>query len=288
MMPGPTPQPRDLRVTDEMRVLLLVPAKDEAESLPRLLAELASLAPQFDVLVIDDGSEDDTARIAKQGGCTVLRHPFNLGYGAALTTGYRWALRRGYDAVVQVDADGQHPPREIERLLGPLRQDQADVVLGSRYREEDGSRSRYGGSLWRRLAAAGIGLVASVWMRKRITDPTSGFQALNREALELLCHGGFPDDFPDVDVLITMHRCGLRLLEIPTPMRERFAGVSMHGGLRVIFYFYRLFVVLMLLPVRRHSPYRKERKQQQQRLAELRERREQAARLMAIPGGENG
>ncbi|PIE24640.1 MAG: glycosyl transferase family 2 [Planctomycetota bacterium] len=272
--------------TETWRVLILVPAMNEEESLPKLFAELALRAPEYEILVIDDGSSDSTAQLALAAGCALLRHPFNLGYGAALTSGYRYALRHGYDVVVQVDADGQHPPCEIERLLAPIRAREAEVVIGSRYREEEAGRNPYAGSIWRRLGATVIASIARLWIRKPISDPTSGFQAMHRKALELLCHGGFPDDFPDVDVLITMHRSGLRLLEIATPMRERFAGISMHGGFAVPFYFYRLFVVLMLLPFRRHSPYRKERQELGKKVAHQRQQLRNERKLPLPSAGE--
>ncbi len=238
-----------------MRLLFLIPAKDEEDSLPRLLEELRSVHPSAEVLVIDDGSSDSTAMLARMAGCTVLSHPFNLGYGASLHTGYRYAMAHGHDAIVQLDADGQHPPREVEKLIQPIRDREADVVIGSRYLEA----GSYRGGLLRSFASRAIARFASFWTRRRLTDPTSGFQALSREAIRLLCHGGFPDDFPDVDVLITMHRSGLELREVAVQMRPREAGRSMHGGIGVFYYFYRLFVCLALLPIRRHSPFRSER-----------------------------
>ncbi len=238
------------------RVLYVIPAKDEGENLPTLLPEIEKVQALRDVLIIDDGSSDDTAKIGRSFGCHVLSHPYNLGYGTSLQTGYRWALRHGYDIVVQLDADGQHRPSEVAKILEPITAGRADVVIGSRYREP----GSYKGDFLRRIASRGMAKVASIWMGQKMTDPTSGFQALSGEALRLICHGGFPDDFPDVDVLITMHRSGLRLEEVSAHMRARTHGTSMHGGLRVIYYFYRLFVCLALLPIRRHSPYRNERR----------------------------
>jgi len=239
----------------QLRTLVVVPAKDERESLPALLAELAPLHPPADTLIVDDGSDDDTFAIAAAAGCCAVRHPVNLGYGAALLTGYHFAMRRGYTHVVQLDGDGQHPPAAIASLLEPLREDRADVVVGSRYLAEN---EREHGGL-RRLASKVIAWFASVWTRRPITDPTSGFQALSPAALALLCSDGFPQDYPDVDVLIWLHMNGMRLHEVPVAMRPRLAGASMHGGIRVAYYFYRLFVCLLLLPVRRRSPWRNER-----------------------------
>lgn len=238
------------------RTLVLIPAKDEAESLPAVLAELAPWHAASDTVVIDDGSEDSTAQIARKAGCAVLRHPINLGYGASLLTGYRFAVKRGYGRVVQMDADGQHPPAEIKKLLAPIQAGVADLVIGSRYLGEKSYRPGF----FRRIASKIIALLASVWIRKRITDPTSGFQAMSRATLLQLCSDGFPEDYPDVDVLISLHRAGMRLSEIPVVMRARRRGKSMHGGIRVLYYFYRLGLCLLLLPVRRRSPYREQQR----------------------------
>ena len=238
------------------RTLVLIPAKDEAASLPALLAELAQWHDPADTLVIDDGSEDSTSHIAAKAGCSVLRHPINLGYGASLLTGYRFAISKNYAQVVQMDADGQHPPAAIQKLLAPIQAGEADLVIGSRYLGKDSYRSGF----FRRIASKGIAVLASFWIGKKITDPTSGFQAMSRSTLEQLCSDGFPEDYPDVDVLISLHRAGTRLLEIPVAMRARRKGKSMHGGFRFLYYFYRLGICLFLLPVRRRSPYRKQRK----------------------------
>ncbi|MAE76663.1 MAG: glycosyl transferase family 2 [Planctomycetes bacterium] len=238
------------------RILVIIPAKDESGSLPGLLAELAPVHPATDTLVVDDGSNDETRAIAITGGCRTVRHHVNLGYGAALLTGYHFAMREGYTHVVQLDGDGQHPPHAIEALLGPLREDGADVVVGSRYLASNQGQN------WglRRFASKIIAWFASTWTGHKITDPTSGFQALSPAALALLCSDGFPEDYPDADVLIWLHLNGMRLHEVPVAMRPRVAGVSMHGGMRVAYYFYRLAVCLLLLPVRRHSPWRSERR----------------------------
>lgn len=237
------------------RILAIVPAMNEEDSLPEMLDELSTVHPLTHTLVVDDGSRDATAEIARARGCRVVRHPFNLGYGAALLTGYHYALRHGYPYVVQLDADGQHPAGRIPELLAPVLAGDADVVVGSRYL--DGSNA--GSTFFRRLAARPLAFLASLWTGTRITDPTSGFQALSPAAVTTLCSDGFPEDYPDVDVLITLHRAGLRLHEHPVRMRDREVGTSMHGGVRVFYYFYRLLVTLMLLPWRRSSPYRRER-----------------------------
>ncbi|MFQ5503784.1 MAG: glycosyltransferase family 2 protein [Planctomycetota bacterium] len=242
------------------RFLVIIPAKDEAQSLPGVLGELRRVHPPDSTVVIDDGSRDETAQIASRMGCVVLRHPFNLGYGASLMTGYLYAVRNGFKHILQMDADGQHPPDAMPELLGPVLDGQADLVVGSRYLDSHGLCRGGGSDRLRRFGARNIARIASLWTGRRITDPTSGFQALSARAVRQLCSDGFPDDYPDVDVLINLHRAGLRLREIAVRMRPRLRGSSMHRGLRVVYYFYRLSVSLLLLPIRRSSPYRNERR----------------------------
>lgn len=205
----------------------------------------------IDVVVIDDGSPDGTRKEAQDAGAVVITHPYNLGYGCALHTGYCWALRRDYDRTLQMDADGQHEAAMLPRLLAGLEQG-ADVVLGSRYRDEAAPPT----SRLRRIGTRLFAAIASRWTRTPITDPTSGFQGLSRKALEAVVTDGFPEDYPDTDVLVEHHRRGLKLLEVPVRMHARRGGLSMHRGARIAYYAYKMFLTLILLPWRRPSPLR--------------------------------
>jgi glycosyltransferase involved in cell wall biosynthesis len=212
-------------------LLVVVPAHDEAESLPQVLDALAEARDDCDVLVVDDGSTDGSAAIARAHGATVVSHEHNLGYGAALVTGYRWALARDYETIVQLDADGQHDPAQIERLLSPLASGGCDVVVGSRMIAANG----YVAALPRRV---GIHLFA--WLGRRltgrpITDPTSGFIAMNRRAAAFLAENT-PHDFPDLNVLVALYRAGVRVLEVPVTMSPRRHGVSQMRGLAPFVY----------------------------------------------------
>ena len=240
---------------EPLRTLILIPAHNEAENLPDLLDDLLGRHPAEDVLIIDDGSSDGSGLLARSRGCKVLRHHFNLGYGASLLSGYHYALIHDYEVVVQMDADGQHPPMSLPKLLDPIYQGDADHVLGSRFLEGPAQ----GTTFMRRTASRMLTSLARLWTGRRFSDPTSGFQAMRREVVESLCNDGFPEDFPDLDVLMDLNRQGFRLLEVSTPMRDREHGESMHGGIHVLYYFYRLGMNIMLMPVRRPSLYRKER-----------------------------
>jgi glycosyltransferase involved in cell wall biosynthesis len=231
--------------------VLLIPAYREAGRVGGVVRAVHALRLGLDVVVVDDGSPDDTSVEARAAGATVVTHPYNLGYGSALHTGYCYAWRYGYERVLQMDADGQHDPAMLPRLLDGLDQG-ADVVLGSRYLGREAPPT----SLARRVGTRLFAVLATRWTRTRITDPTTGFQALSRKALESVVHDGFPEDYPDADVLVMHHRAGLKLLEVPVRMHERLGGLSMHRGLRIAYYGYKMFLTLLLLPVRRATPLR--------------------------------
>jgi glycosyltransferase involved in cell wall biosynthesis len=217
--------------------LVLVPALDEETALPALLAELARVAPEHPVVVVDDGSRDGTARVAAAGGARVLRHPFNLGYGAALQTGYKYALARGVDWLVQMDADGQHPAGEIAALAEPVRRGECDLAVGSRFLAGGdypmGPARNAGRQLFRAVARA-CGLA--------VTDPTSGFQALGPRAIALFADDWFPTDYPDVDVLLVATRAGLRVREHPVRMSEASRPSTLHGGWKPLYYVYKMLL----------------------------------------------
>jgi glycosyltransferase involved in cell wall biosynthesis len=216
-----------------------MPALNERQMIGAVIARLRASAPDLDVLVVDDGSRDDTAAEARRSGARVVSHPFNLGYGAALQTGYRHALRAGYARVVQMDADGQHDPADVTRLLAPVCAGDADVVIGSRFLAPTGYRmgtTRSIGRTFLRLLLRALG-------GPDVTDPTSGFQALSRRALELCCTDGFPSDFPDVDVLLLLHRQGARITELSVHMTPNAPEhPQMHGGARTVYYAYKMLL----------------------------------------------
>jgi glycosyltransferase involved in cell wall biosynthesis len=230
--------------TAGLRLLVVMPAYNE-ELRIRKVVEAVRGQVKGDVLVVDDGSLDSTAEEARAAGACVAVHPVNLGYGAALQTGYRFALRHGYDAVLQLDADGQHDPASIPRLLAAL--EHADVVVGSRFLDGGSYRP----SLVRRIGMWLFARIATVLSRRRITDPTSGFQAVSREALRFYAHERYPVDYPDADVLAMVARAGLRLAEVPVRMLPSPDGKSMHAGIiRPLYYVFRMSLALSLVPFR--------------------------------------
>ena len=221
--------------------LVAIPAFDEAARIGAVVARVRAAVPRADVIVVDDGSRDQTSERARQAGALALRHPFNLGYGAALQTAYKYAVRRGYRSLVQLDADGQHDPSDVPRLLAPLESREADVVIGSRFVNSASYRMSPG----RRVGRCLFGGLLQLLGGPHVADPTSGFQALSRAAFTLACGDFFPADFPDVDVLLFYSRQGLRLVEVPVTMAPNPAGhQSMHAGMRALYYPYKMCLAL--------------------------------------------
>ena len=163
------------------RVLVIIPAYNEAENIGAVLDRLRESVPWADVAVVDDGSADDTAAVAGGKGAVVLRLPHNLGIGGAVQTGYKFADEAGYDIAIQLDADGQHDPTELARLIEPIEQGEADYTVGTRYLEDRG----YDGSSSRRFGARLLAAAISMFTHQKITDPTSGFRAVTAPLIRM-------------------------------------------------------------------------------------------------------
>ena len=228
------------------RVLVIVPAHNECESLPKTLAEVRAAAPEVDVLVVDDGSRDATSEVARAAGVRVLRHPVNLGVGGALQTGFRFAVRRGYDIGIQLDADGQHDPAFLPAIIRPVAEGLSDVTIGSRYV----TRSTYRAPLGRRLGMLLFSALVRLALGRPIKDTTSGFRAYGRAVMEH-CQHEFPADFPDAPLLIGLARRGFRLLEVPVEMRERTAGESFYNLGKSLYYPYKNLLASLMAWIQR-------------------------------------
>jgi hypothetical protein len=233
-------------MTSPARVLVIIPAHNEEDSLPGTLAEVRSKAPGVDILIVDDGSRDGTSRIAREHGIQVVRHPVNLGVGGALQTGFRFAVEHGYDIGVQLDADGQHDPAYLNVLLEPVLKGECEVSIGSRYVTSTG----YKAPLNRRLGMLLFSGVVKLALGKTITDTTSGFRAYARPVMQV-CQHDFPKDFPDAPLLITFARNGFRLVEVPVVMRERVAGQSFYTLGKQLYYPYKNLLASLMALIRR-------------------------------------
>ena len=199
-----------------------MPALNEAATIGRVIQEIREVAVGFDVVVVDDGSDDGTGAIAEAAGALLLRLPFNLGIGGAVQTGFRYALANGYDVAVQIDGDGQHDPGELHRILEPLLAGEADIVIGSRYAGAGG----YKAPAVRRFGQKVFATIVSVILRQSLTDTSSSFRAVNRRSLSLFA-ADYPHGFLEtVEATVLAGKYRLRLKEVPVRMRERELGRS--------------------------------------------------------------
>jgi glycosyltransferase involved in cell wall biosynthesis len=229
-----------------VRTLVFIPAWNEAGSVAAVIAEVRECLPRADLLVIDDGSADETAGRAREAGALVASLPFNQGLGAALQTGYLHALREGYDFCAHLDADGQHPPPEVARLLEEVYADRADLVIGSRYRDPGPAKSDdYRPTLSRRIGTGVFRFFLTLATRQRFTDTTSGMRAANRRVMALFSERYSPD-FAEIESLQLAVREGLRVEEVPVRMLERAGGRSFLTPLRSAFFIFKGLIVLVV------------------------------------------
>lgn len=235
-----------------MKVLVVVPAWNEQDALPSVLRELAAASTEADVLVVNDASSDATSRLARDGGATVLDLPFNLGVGGAMRLGYTYAVRAGYDVVVQLDADGQHDPAEIATLLTAMREQDADIVIGARFAGVGGYTARGPRRAAMRLLSATLSRIVG----ERLTDTTSGFKACGPRAVRL-----FATDYPaeylgdTVEALVIAHRAGLRIVQTGVHMRPRAGGEPSHRPGKAAIFLARAVLALVVALMRpRRTP----------------------------------
>jgi glycosyltransferase involved in cell wall biosynthesis len=232
----------------EPSYLAVVPSYNEAATIVGVVQSLRERAPRFDVLVIDDGSTDETAALAAMAGARVLQMPFNLGIGGAVQAGFLLARDHGYDFMAQVDGDGQHDPAELERLMDAMDgSPQLDMVCGSRFLTQD---QRYPAPISRRTGIHVFAALLSRVVGGRVTDPTSGFRLYNRRAIELFARD-YPHDYPEVEAVLMLHHHRLRMREVPVKMYTRGGGVSSISTGKSAYYMAKVLLALFVGLVRR-------------------------------------
>ena len=232
------------------RKLAVVPAYNEADCIGRVLRALHERAPEFDVLVVDDGSTDATSEIAYQAGARVVKHPFNLGVGGAVQTGFTFAVERGYDYLVQVDGDGQHDPAEIGKLERAMTETRVDMTCGSRFLTAD---YKYPAPISRRTGIHVFAFLLSRIVGQRVSDPTSGFRLYNRRAIGVFARD-YPHDYPEVEAVLMVHGHRLRMCEVPVQMHERGGGVSsINGTGKSAYYMIKVLLAIVVGLARRRT-----------------------------------
>ncbi len=221
------------------RILIIVPAYNEEANLSAVIGGLRGHYPAADVLVVNDGSTDDTGNVARRGGALLVDLPFNLGIGGAVQSGLLYAKRTGHDIALQFDGDGQHTPDEIAPLLARLEKGDCDVVVGSRFVE----KSAYRAPVARRAGIGLLSIVHRIILRRRISDPTSGFRVYNRAAIDFLADE-YPHDYPEPESILTLTRNGFRVVEVKVEMKPRQGGHSSITFWRAIYYMFKVLVAI--------------------------------------------
>lgn len=223
------------------RILVIIPAFNEEDSIARVIQNVREQIPGADICVVNDGSTDETGRIAEASGAIVLHMPHNVGIGAGVQTGFIFADLMGYEIVIRNDGDGQHAPQDIPMIVQALTQGNADVVIGSRYIEDRG----YTGTAARRAGSFILACLISSIIGQRVTDPTSGFIACNRQGVRL-CAQVYPHDYPEPESIVLLHRAGLKLHEIPVTMKPRMGGQSSITLLRSGYYMIKVILAILV------------------------------------------
>jgi glycosyltransferase involved in cell wall biosynthesis len=223
------------------KVLVILPAYNEETTVAKVIGNVRAVLPEADLVVVNDCSRDKTSEVARGTGARVLDLAVNLGIGGAMQAGYRFADQRGYDVAIQVDADGQHDPKEIPRILDPVLEGKADIVIGSRF----SSFSGYRFPLLRRIGSRLFSWAVSSIVGQRITDTTSGFRAANRKVIRLYALQ-YPQDYPEVEAVVMLHRAGFLITEVPVRMNPRLGGDSSISPLRGVYYMIKVPLAIFI------------------------------------------
>jgi len=229
--------------------LIIVPAYNEEKQIAAVIEGVRKYS-DADIVVIDDGSEDRTAECAGSTGARVIRHPFNMGPGVAVQTGYKYASAKGYDYLLQIDGDGQHHPAHIPDMFAMVENRRCDMAIGSRFLKN----SEHKTGLLKSAAIRLFRVVIKTITGEIITDPTSGYRCMNRTVFQYFTGDGFPHDYPDANIIIVLHRLGFKMAELPVTMLPNPEGRSMHRGIfKISYYFFKVFLAIFINLLRKKS-----------------------------------
>lgn len=231
-----------------MKKLIIIPAYNESESIENTVRDIIDNAPDFDYVVINDCSKDNTQEICEKSGFNIVNLPINLGIGGAVQTGYRYALEYGYDVAVQVDGDGQHDPAFLQTMAKVLEEENADMVIGSRFIDKEGFQS----SVMRRIGIKYFTVLIKILTGKTITDPTSGLRMIGRKIIKLYA-SDYPKDYPEPESVVAVLRSGMKVKEIPVVMRSRQGGVSSINPSKSIYYMIKVTLAILVESIRKRG-----------------------------------
>ncbi len=224
-----------------MKTLVIVPAFNEAQNITQVVQDLKKHIPEADIVVVNDCSTDKTKEVLKRENYNYIDLPINLGIGGGVQTGYCYALERGYDIAVQFDGDGQHDARYLKELIAPIKDGQADVVVGSRFIKKEGFQS----SAMRRLGINFLSGLIDLLCGVKVRDVTSGMRAVNRRMIEQFA-ADYAQDYPEPEAILAAGLAGAKIMEVPVQMRERQGGVSSINPVRSVYYMIKVSLALIL------------------------------------------
>lgn len=224
-----------------MKRLIIIPAFNEAENLPKVISSIEGLQQDFDYVVINDGSTDNTRDLCEKDNLTVVNLPINSGIGVAVQTGYKYALYNDYDIAIQIDGDGQHDVSYLKEIIEPLEKDEADVVIGSRFIERQGFQS----SGTRRMGIKLLSFFICICTGVRVKDVTSGFRAVNKRFIQVFAED-YSKDYPEPEAIVTAKMYGGRIIEMPVVMKEREAGRSSITLWKSVYYMIKVTLAIFV------------------------------------------
>ena len=224
-----------------MKILVIIPCYNEQESIERVIENLKANAPFADYLIVNDCSTDKTLRILQANGMNYINNPVNLGIGGGVQAGYLYARENGYDVAVQMDGDGQHDPKYLEKVCAPVIDGTYDMCIGSRFIEKEGFQS----SFMRRLGINIISFMIKLFTGKKIYDVTSGYRACNKELINFFADN-YADDYPEPEAIITSVLSGCKVGEVPVVMVERQGGTSSIRSLKSAYYMIKVCLALVV------------------------------------------
>lgn len=231
---------------EQGKILIVIPAYNEQNNILKVVWEVRQHIPDADILVINDCSLDATSAMAKKAeGVKVVDLPHNLGIGGAVQTGFIYAYRHGYDYMVQIDGDGQHPPKEVQKLRDTMARTGSDMVIGSRFLDIKSFRTTW----TRRLGIKVFYYLFRLLIQTKVTDGTSGFRLYNKASIQLLSKH-YPDDYPEPDAIILLKKHGLQITEVGVEMKEREHGTSSITLIKSPYYMAKVIVSIFFSYIR--------------------------------------
>lgn len=224
-----------------MKILVIIPAYNEEESILTTVQALNSVHPEVDAVVVNDASKDNTKNILSENHIHYLDLPVNLGIGGGVQAGYMYAYRNGYDVAIQMDGDGQHPASELDKIIAPIKAEKADIVVGSRFVNKEGFQS----SAIRRFGIKFLSSLIYLCTGKHILDVTSGYRAVNRKFIKIFSEE-YAQDYPEPEALVTAAKKGAEIIEVPVMMKERQGGMSSISPIKSIYYMIKVSLAIII------------------------------------------